>query len=227
MSDETSKTMFSGGMDWLEDHRRRYLSSGGSDGHIIDLSFSGGRAFSPHLLIRSIGRKTGRTFITPLFYGVIGGEVVIAASKAGADHHPSWYLNLIADDAICFQIATQAFRATWREPEGEERERIWNFMTFNNPPFAQYQATTQRLIPLVLMRAVEPIAPFTEANLNCSELRQCTKPVIGLRKRSGVEVIAPCHDLAVTHLKRAHDGSGEEDIPVSINHVIHAFGQHT
>lgn len=166
MSDQTSKAMFSNGVDWLSDHRHRYLSSGGADGHIMDLSFSGGRAFSPHLMICYTGRKSGRTFINPLFYGAIGGEVVIAASKGGADNHPSWYLNLTASDTICFQIATQAFRATWREPEGEERDRVWDLMILNNPSFHQYQSTTQRRIPLVMMRAFEPIAPFSEADLN-------------------------------------------------------------
>jgi len=37
---------------------------------------------------------------------------------------------------IDFQIATQAFRATWREPEGEERHKVWDFMVRAHPPVA-------------------------------------------------------------------------------------------
>ena len=84
----------------------------------------GGPAFGTHCLIKYIGRKSGKIFITGLCYGVVGGEVVIVASKGGADNHPAWYLNIREQDTIDFQVATQAFRATLREPEGAERERL-------------------------------------------------------------------------------------------------------
>src|SRR3546814_7307562 len=85
---------------------------------IMDITAVGGRAFATHCLIKYRGRKSGKTFITPLCYADIGGEVVICGSKGGADHHPEWYLNIVASPEIEFQIATQAFRATWREPVG-------------------------------------------------------------------------------------------------------------
>src|SRR3546814_15779418 len=91
---------------------------------IMDITAVGGRAFATHCLIKYRGRKSGKTFITPLCYADIGGEVVICGSKGGADHHPEWYLNIVASPEIEFQIATQAFRATWREPVGAEREKV-------------------------------------------------------------------------------------------------------
>ena len=162
MNDSTSAAMFSDGREWLRNHRHTYLSSGGSKGHLINLTFSGGHGFSPHLLLRCIGRNSGKVYINPLFYGIIGGEVAIVASKGGADVHPDWYLNLIARDDITFQIGTQAFRGTWREPRGSERDAAWNFMVGNNPSFVKYQASTSRLIPIVLLRMIEEIPTFTE-----------------------------------------------------------------
>lgn len=131
----------------------------------MDLTEVGGRAFTTHCLIRVKGRKSGKTFINPLIYGDIGGEVVIVASRGGADQHPDWYFNLRASETLDFQIATQAFRATWREPEDVERHSIWNFMTEIYPPYLAYQTSTERRIPVVMMSSVEAIDVFQESDI--------------------------------------------------------------
>jgi deazaflavin-dependent oxidoreductase (nitroreductase family) len=141
-----------------------YLRSGGAQGHIMDITAVGGRSFATHLMIKYIGRKSGKVFITPLCYGDIGGEVAIVGSKGGADNHPEWYLNIKAAETIDFQVATQAFRATWREPEGDEYQKVWNFMIDGFPFYASYQESTSRKIPLILMKAVEPIPVFKESD---------------------------------------------------------------
>jgi deazaflavin-dependent oxidoreductase (nitroreductase family) len=85
---------------------------------------------------------------------------VIVASKGGADSHPAWYLNIAHSDEVEFQVATQAFRASWREPEYSEREKLWNIVVDNYPFYADYQASTERQIPLVVMRPVKEIPVF-------------------------------------------------------------------
>lgn len=164
MSDETSAAISAVRRDWAADHRLSYLRSGGAEGHIMDLTPVGGRSFATHCMIKYVGRKSGNIFITPLCYADIGGEVVICASKGGADHHPAWYLNLVGAEHVEFQIATQAFRGTWREPEDAEREKIWQFFIDCHPFYEAYQAATDRVIPLVMMKAVEPIAVFQESD---------------------------------------------------------------
>lgn len=149
---------------WMIDHRETYLRSGGAVGHVMDLTAVGGYPFGTHCLLRYRGRSSGKTFITPLCYGSIGGEVVVVASKGGAPHHPEWYLNLREMPEIHFQIATEAFRATWREPAGAEREKIWAFMVDCYPFYAKYQAATSRQIPLVVMKAIEPVPAFRESD---------------------------------------------------------------
>lgn len=160
MSDETSSVIRDARKDWVTEHRAMYLESGGAKGHIMDITPVGGRNFATHCMIRYKGRKSGKTFITPLCYADIGGEVVIVASKGGADHHPEWYLNLRETPEVEFQVATQAFRGTWREPEGAEREKVWAFVTECHPFYAGYQTSTDRIIPLVMMKAVEEIPVF-------------------------------------------------------------------
>lgn len=134
---------------FVAQHRDTYLSSSGRDGHILDYRHLGGHRFTTTLLLETVGRKTGERRITPLIYGDTGGEVVIVASKGGADVHPAWYFNLTAMAEATIQIGGQAFRATWREPEGEDRAAIWRFMADLYPPYRDYQAATAREIPIL------------------------------------------------------------------------------
>jgi deazaflavin-dependent oxidoreductase (nitroreductase family) len=160
MSNDTSAAISAVRRDWVSEHRDLYLSSGGAEGHIMDITAVGGRRFGTHCLIKYVGRKSGKVFITPLCYGAIGGEVVVCASKGGADHHPAWYLNLRDMEAVDFQVATQAFRGTWREPLGTERDKVWAFMVDCHPFYANYQAATDRVIPLVMLQAGDAIPVF-------------------------------------------------------------------
>lgn len=164
MSDESSATIRDTRRDWITEHREMYLRSGGAKGHIMDITAVGGRSFATHCMIKYIGRKSGKIFITPLCYADIGGEVVICASKGGADEHPAWYLNLIGREEVEFQIATQAFRGTWREPEGAEREKVWAFMQDCFPFYTTYQASTSRILPLVMMKPIAEIPVFQESD---------------------------------------------------------------
>ena len=160
MSDESSAKIASARRDWKTEHLEMYLESGGVEGHVVDVRDIGGHAFTTTLLLRYTGRKSGKTIVTPLIYGDIGGEVVIVASKGGADHHPAWYLNVKDSRELEFQIGAQAFRASWREPAGDERDKVWDFMVGVFPPYTSYQASTGRQIPLVMLKALEPIERF-------------------------------------------------------------------
>lgn len=149
--------------DWMKEHLAMYLESGGAQGHIIDLSSVGGRELTTHCLIRYTGRKSGKTYVRPLIYGNFGGELVVVASKGGADQHPEWYLSLVASDTIEVQVATQAFEAEWREPDGDERHQVWEFMCRLYPPYVKYQQSTSRHIPVVMCKTLRPVEAFTPA----------------------------------------------------------------
>ena len=164
MSDDTSAEIRETRKDWITEHREMYLKSGGVEGHIMDITAVGGPSLGTHLLLKYIGRKSGKVFITPLCYGVVGGEVVIVASKGGADQHPEWYLNLIATGEVDFQIATQAFHASLRIPEGAEHDKVWAHMAEFYPFYSIYQAATERSIPLVMMKVIEAIPVFSESD---------------------------------------------------------------
>ena len=160
MADSDANAIHAARKDWTRTHRATYLASGGADGHVMDLRDVGGPRFGTHCLIRYRGRRSGRMLITPLCYVAVGGEVVICASRGGADHHPAWYLNLTAAETVDVQIATQAWRATWRQPEGAEREKVWGLLVDAFPFYADYEASTDRVIPLVMLSAGDDIPVF-------------------------------------------------------------------
>jgi deazaflavin-dependent oxidoreductase (nitroreductase family) len=165
MTDASSKAINDAAAPRINQHRDNYLRTGGAEGHIYDTSGAGGHVFCTHLLLKTIGRKSGKTYFTPLTYGDIGGEVAIIASKAGADHNPDWFENLRVRPEIEFQIATQAFRGSWRETDGAEREKLWAFMEEILPVYKSYKAATTRRIPLVMMKAVQAIPVFRPEEL--------------------------------------------------------------
>lgn len=147
----------------LAEHRLAYIRSGGALGHLMEGEpLRDGRRFNPMCLLRTTGRKSGKQFVTPVMYGNLGGEIVVVASKGGADEHPAWYLNLKANGELAVQVATQAFTAGFREPEGEERAAVWAYMDGLSPHYAKYRGMTGREIPLVMILLKDEIPVFSE-----------------------------------------------------------------
>lgn len=145
---------------WIDDHTRSYIASGGVEGHILDMTLLGGHSFTPTLLLRHVGRRSGEVRFAPAIYGCIGGKVIVIASRGGADVHPAWYLNIEAAGDLQFQVGTQAFAGTWREAKGAERAEIWAFMRQVYPPYDDYAAKTDRAIPVMVIDPGEPIPAF-------------------------------------------------------------------
>ena len=141
---------------WMVEHANRYLSSGGSDGHIYKMTPPGrGEMNVPSLLLTTTGRKSGEKFIFPLFYGEDGGKYFVIASKGGAPEHPGWYRNILADPVVEVQVGTKNLKARARTADGAERTRLWTKSLDFWPPYADYQTKTQREIPVVVL---EPVA---------------------------------------------------------------------
>jgi deazaflavin-dependent oxidoreductase (nitroreductase family) len=105
----------------------------------------------PMLLLTHTGRRSGRRLTTPLVHTRDGDDYVIIASKGGADEHPLWYLNLEADPNVRVEVGTDEFDAVARIPEGEERDRLYAAQAEQMPNFAEYQESTDRVIPVVVL----------------------------------------------------------------------------
>jgi len=141
--------------DWMVEHANRYLASGGTDGHMYKVTVpQRGEITVPALLLTTTGRKSGDTFIFPLFYGTDGGSYFVVASKGGAPQHPGWYRNILANPDVEVQVGTKKMNARARTTAGEERLRLWKKALEFWPPYADYQLKTEREIPVVVLDPV-------------------------------------------------------------------------
>jgi deazaflavin-dependent oxidoreductase (nitroreductase family) len=112
---------------------------------------------APMILITHTGRRSGRRITTPLVHTRDGDDYVIIASKAGADEHPLWYLNIKADPNVHVEVGTEAFPAVARVLEdGEERDRLFAAHAELMPNFKEYEQKTERVIPVVVLSRVQP-----------------------------------------------------------------------
>ena len=107
-----------------------------------------------HVLVRTIGRKSGNEHKIALPYWVDpDGVRTVVASFAGAEKHPAWFLNLRDRDANPEVLVRVQGGSFWSVPdileEGEEHDRIWALLVEDRAWYDDYQAKTQRTIPLV------------------------------------------------------------------------------
>ncbi|NUW43572.1 nitroreductase family deazaflavin-dependent oxidoreductase [Nonomuraea rhodomycinica] len=106
---------------------------------------------APLVLLTTTGRKSGKQVTTPVMYLKDGERVIVIASYAGADHHPAWYHNLVANPEVTAEVGTETYRARAEVVEGEERDRLFARMVEQAPGFAEYQNKTERRIPVVAL----------------------------------------------------------------------------
>lgn len=142
---------------WMKDHVDRYLSSGGTDGHMYKITLPNMPELTvPSLLLITKGRKSGQKFLFPLFYGRAGKGYFVVASKGGAPEHPGWYRNLMANPDVEIQVGTAKMKARARVASGEERAKLWKEGVVFWPPYADYQVKAgAREIPVVVL---DPVA---------------------------------------------------------------------
>jgi deazaflavin-dependent oxidoreductase (nitroreductase family) len=103
------------------------------------------------LVLTTIGRKTGEERTSPVnwFPGADGSWLVVASAN-GAAADPAWYLNLAANpDRVRIDVAGRTVDVRAEQLTGDARDEAWQKITAANPRFAEYEAKTDRAIPVV------------------------------------------------------------------------------
>jgi len=103
------------------------------------------------VLVHHTGARTGTERVAPLAYRAEGDGWVIFASKAGAPDNPDWFHNLKANPATSVEIGAETIDVTAIEVTGAERDRIFDLQKAEVPQFAEYEANTDRIIPVILL----------------------------------------------------------------------------
>ena len=114
-----------------------------------------------HILLHTVGRKSGNThkIALPTWRDPDGHRIVVA-SFAGAKGHPSWYHNLAdrtANPRVLVKAQSGAFWSDQEILEGDEHPRIWGLLTTDRAWYDNYQAKTDRRIPLVRLPETEAV----------------------------------------------------------------------
>jgi deazaflavin-dependent oxidoreductase (nitroreductase family) len=130
-------------MQWVRDQVAEYEASGGTRANtLLDTGL-------PIIIVTTRGNKSGKIRKFALMRVEHDGEYALVASFGGAPQHPVWYWNLKADpEALMIQDGPEPFDATAREVTGEEKQLWWDRAVAAYPDYADYQANTDRVIPV-------------------------------------------------------------------------------
>lgn len=106
----------------------------------------------PTLLLDHVGRKSGRTFTTPLLFLEDGPDLVVVASQGGLPRNPQWYANLVAHPDTTVHVPRQGVRRVRARTAGpDERAELWPRLVELYADFAKYARWTDREIPVVVL----------------------------------------------------------------------------
>jgi deazaflavin-dependent oxidoreductase (nitroreductase family) len=125
-------------------HRALYRLTAGAIG--------GSLAGRPMLLLTTTGRKTGKSRTTPLQYSEDGENMVVVASNGGNPRHPAWWFNLEGNPEAEVQVRKIKKRVKAETANEEERSRLWPLLVETYPGYEEYQKSTERTIPVVILR---------------------------------------------------------------------------
>jgi deazaflavin-dependent oxidoreductase (nitroreductase family) len=102
------------------------------------------------LVMEVIGAKSGQPRRIPLQFITDGDDIVLIASKAGADKHPAWYHNLRANPETTVWAKGRSGRYRASVIEGPDYDRLWKKAADYYSGYDVYQQRAGgRKIPLV------------------------------------------------------------------------------
>ncbi|MCV7193722.1 nitroreductase family deazaflavin-dependent oxidoreductase [Mycolicibacterium brumae] len=135
-----------GTLDWARKNAEVIMASGGTEG----MELRGMKV----ILLTTVGAKTGKLRKTPLMRVEHDGEYAIVASLGGAPKNPVWYYNVKANPLVELQDGTDTADYQAREVFGDEKAIWWERAVEAYPDYADYQAKTDRQIPVFVLSRV-------------------------------------------------------------------------
>ena len=127
-----------------EEDKEKFLATGGMESTQVGVTST--------LLLTTIGRKSGKERTNPVNCMPDGDNYYVAASLAGYDELPHWYLNLEKNPRVWVQPKDKKVPATARTLSKEEKARLWpRLLKECQPLWAYFQMFTEREFPVVLI----------------------------------------------------------------------------
>ena len=133
--------------NWVARQVDQIEASGGTTG----LTLQG----KPVVVVTMRGRKSGKVRKAALMRVEHDGAYAAIASKGGAPEHPVWYHNFLAHPEVDLQDGPEKHTYRARVVEGEERAEWWERSVAQFAPYAEYEAKTDREIPVFVLERIE------------------------------------------------------------------------
>ena len=96
------------------------------------------------------GARTGQQRNVPLMYVPYNDGVILVASLGGAPKHPTWYYNLVQNPDIDVHVKGEKLALRARVASSAEKAEVWPVCCEHYPDYANYQARTDRDIPVFI-----------------------------------------------------------------------------
>lgn len=108
------------------------------------------------LLLTTTGARTGQPRLVVVSYFRLEDRLIVVGSKGGGPRHPSWVHNLRAAPRAHVELGLERYAVDARELPPAERLPAYREIISRAPRFGDYQAKTNRVIPLFDLRRVGP-----------------------------------------------------------------------
>jgi len=131
-------------LEWVRDQIAEYEASNGQRANTLrDTGI-------PVIIVTMRGHASGNVRKIALMRVEHDGAYALVASYGGSPEHPAWYTNLVADPDVEIQDGPEPHDFRVREATGDERAEWWDRAVSVFPSYAEYQAKTERVIPVLV-----------------------------------------------------------------------------
>ncbi|WIM86491.1 nitroreductase family deazaflavin-dependent oxidoreductase [Candidatus Mycobacterium wuenschmannii] len=114
---------------------------------------------APLVILHTVGAKSGEPRTNIMMYQPDGERYLVFASAAGADKNPAWYWNLKANPDTRIEVGDEIVDVHATELDRKERDEKYALQAERYPGFADYEAKTSRVIPVVALAPTGPSRP--------------------------------------------------------------------
>ena len=136
-------------IDWVRKQVEVYEGTNGEKGTtLLDSGL-------PCIIVTHVGNKTGGIRKIPLMRVKVGNNYVLIGSMGGQPKNPVWVYNLRANPDVEIRDKHEVTKMKVREVSDDvERQSLWNTSVEAYPPYEEYQAKTDRVIPVFVAEPV-------------------------------------------------------------------------
>src|SRR6266699_6172502 len=106
----------------------------------------------------TVGARSGKRRTSTVRAFPEGGDAwLVVASFGGSSNHPAWFHNIARNpDQVWIRVNGRETKVRPASLHGDERDRAWQRITSEASGFREYQANTDREIPVVRLTGTGP-----------------------------------------------------------------------